>query len=185
MIWGGKTLVVTAVIFTKTLISTNWLRADCALRMRMLAVRVFTDPCDILTGKYPARLKLTQFIGGHAVGRLQDVPYFHALPQSEYALANALRDGGYHTWHVGKWHLGEGWHAPEQRGFDVNIGGFGWGMPHNGYFAPFGPMPGLEDAPEGAILRMLLLIGPLIYLRSVLTRNRFFCTKSLRRTYTD
>ncbi len=50
---------------------------------------------SIMSGKYPARVGVTQYIPGHAVGRLQDVPYFHGLPTSEYSIAAALRDGGY------------------------------------------------------------------------------------------
>ena len=34
---------------------------------------------SILSGKYPARVGVTQYIPGHTVGRLQDVPYFNAL----------------------------------------------------------------------------------------------------------
>ena len=44
---------------------------------------------------------------------------------------------------------------PERHGFDVDIAGFGWGAPQQGYFAPFG-LPGLEDAPEGAYLTDVL-----------------------------
>src|SRR5699024_6106763 len=62
----------------------------------------------LLTGRVPARVGVTQWIGGTGVGELLDVPYHHALPVSEYALPRALRDGGYATWHVGKWHLGDG-----------------------------------------------------------------------------
>jgi arylsulfatase A-like enzyme len=94
---------------------------------------------------------VTQFIGGHAVGRLCDVPYFHRLPQSEYSLASALREGGYQTWHVGKWHLGGRGTLPEDHGFDRNIGGFEAGMPAQGYFSPYG-FPNLEDGPEGEYL---------------------------------
>jgi arylsulfatase A-like enzyme len=35
------------------------------------------------------------------------VPYLHYLPLEEKSLACSLRDGGYATWHVGKWHLGD------------------------------------------------------------------------------
>lgn len=107
---------------------------------------------SLLSGKSPARVGVTQFIGGHAVGQLCDVPYFYGLPSSERSLASALReDAGYQTWHVGKWHLGEGARSPTGHGFEVNIGGCGWGMPNQGYFAPYG-MPGLEDTPEGTYL---------------------------------
>lgn len=103
---------------------------------------------SILTGKYPARVGVTQYIGGHSVGRLCDVPYFHCLPMNEYSLAAALRDGGYQTWHVGKWHLGgrECW--PDRHGFDVNIAGCGWGQPWHGYFSPW-QCPTMADGPEG------------------------------------
>ncbi|NJM54907.1 MAG: sulfatase-like hydrolase/transferase [Verrucomicrobiae bacterium] len=43
---------------------------------------------------------------------------------------------GYLTFHVGKWHLGDGAHAPETQGFDLNIGGTHWGAP-NTFFWPF------------------------------------------------
>lgn len=105
-----------------------------------------------LTGKYPATVGITQYLGGHKVGALCDVPYFDRLPQSEYSLATALKErGSYQTWHVGKWHLGpqEAW--PERRGFDVNIGGCDWGHPYKGYFPPWG-IPTLEDGPEGEYL---------------------------------
>mgnify|MGYP001823386620 CR=1 FL=1 len=106
---------------------------------------------SIMSGKYPARVGVTQFIGGHAVGRLQDVPYFYGLPTSEYALPRALRDGGYQTWHVGKWHLGDQRTWPGPHGFDVNVAGCGWGLPLNGFFSPY-RMPNLDDGPEGEYL---------------------------------
>jgi len=106
---------------------------------------------SILTGKYPATVGVTQWIGGHAVGKLCDVPYFHHLPLQEISLATALREGGYQTWHVGKWHLGSALTWPEQHGFDVNIGGCQLGHPHSGYFSPWG-IPTLKDGPEGEYL---------------------------------
>ncbi len=108
---------------------------------------------SILTGKYPARLNLTNFIGGSAKGRLIDAPYIDHLPLEETSLASALKEGGYRTYHVGKWHLGAEPYWPEQHGFDVNIGGCGWGMPRgaNGYFSPYGN-PRLTDGPAGEYL---------------------------------
>lgn len=101
---------------------------------------------SLMSGKYPARVGVTQYIGGHAVGRLCDVPYLHCLPSSERSLATALREGGYQTWHVGKWHLGGPVTWPERHGFDVNVGGCGWGMPQQGYLSPWG----IPTLPEGA-----------------------------------
>ena len=106
---------------------------------------------SILTGKYPARIGVTQWIGGQAQGKLCDVPYHHALPISEISLATALRAGGYRTWHIGKWHLGEQSTWPEQHGFDVNRGGCGWGSPQRGHFSPYG-CPTLTDGPAGEYL---------------------------------
>jgi arylsulfatase A-like enzyme len=106
---------------------------------------------SVMAGKYPARVGVTQFIGGHVVGRLCDVPYHHALPMQEISLATSLREGGYQTWHVGKWHLGGGFTMPERHGFDVNVGGCEWGHPKNGFFSPWG-IPTLEDGPEGEYL---------------------------------
>ncbi|GAA2759489.1 sulfatase [Actinopolymorpha rutila] len=106
---------------------------------------------SIMTGKYPARVGVTQWIGGHAVGRLRDVPYFHELPLDEYSLARALRDGGsYQTWHVGKWHLGERRTWPDRHGFDVNVAGCQLGHPPS-YMSPYG-IPAIEDGPPGEYL---------------------------------
>ena len=69
-----------------------------------------------------------------------------------------MKDSGYQTWHVGKWHLGDDekyW--PENQGFDVNIGGNYKGAPIknkegcNGYFSPY-CLPRLENGEEGEYL---------------------------------
>lgn len=47
----------------------------------------------------------------------------HVLPRSEYTFAEALRDAGYKTGYLGKWHCG--WHdnfSPEQQGFEYAEG---------------------------------------------------------------
>jgi arylsulfatase A-like enzyme len=114
---------------------------------------------SILTGRYPATLGLTDYIDWTGKvhpckGRVIDVPYIKALPTSEHSLARALRQGGYSTWHVGKWHLGDKGNHPEDHGFDVNIGGCKYGSPHKGgYFSPW-TIPALEnaDVPEGTYL---------------------------------
>lgn len=106
---------------------------------------------SILSGKYPARVGVTHYIGGHDHGKLLEVPYTHHLPLAEKSLARALADGGYQTWHLGKWHLGEEPYWPRRHGFHVNIGGCDWGHPRKGYFSPWG-IPTLSESPAGTYL---------------------------------
>ncbi len=101
---------------------------------------------SILTGKYPARVGVTQYLGGHAVGRLADVRMLGFLPLQEISLARALRTAGYATWHVGKWHLGPRPTWPDRHGFDVNLGGCGWGHPPS-YLSPYGCPRSTTDRP--------------------------------------
>ncbi|WP_248930404.1 sulfatase [Paenibacillus hamazuiensis] len=106
---------------------------------------------SIMTGKYPATLGVTNWIGGHTKGRLIDAPYIDHLPSGEKTIAAALKEAGYRTWHVGKWHLGGRAYYPDKHGFDVNIGGCDWGMPKFGYFSPYG-IETLAEGPEGEYL---------------------------------
>jgi len=111
---------------------------------------------SLMSGKYPARVGVTNYINARHKdhpdrGRLIDVPYIDHLPAAERSLAAALRDGGYATWHVGKWHLGGPDTYPDRHGFDVNVAGCEWGMPSHGYFSPW-KIPTLEDGPEGEYL---------------------------------
>ena len=106
---------------------------------------------SIMTGKYPATVGVTNFIGGHTQGKLVDAPYVDHLPLEEKSVAQALREGGYQTWHVGKWHLGKRPYYPDNHGFDVNVGGCHWGMVKQGYFSPWG-CETLADGPEGEYL---------------------------------
>ena len=113
----------------------------------------------LMTGKYPARLNLTDWLPGRPDRPDQQLlrPTINReLPRGEATLAEALKAAGYVTGHVGKWHLGGAGAGPSQRGFDVNIAGDEAGSPRS-YFAPFKGrdgrfMPGLERAPEGEYL---------------------------------
>lgn len=71
---------------------------------------------SLMTGRYPLRygLQTGVILAGQTYG----------LPTDEYLLPQALKDAGYSTSIVGKWHLG---HAdrkywPQQRGFDYHYG---------------------------------------------------------------
>ena len=94
----------------------------------------------ILTGKYPARLLLTDWLPAgrwDPLARLREGRFLRSLPVEEFTLAEALRDGGYRTASIGKWHLGSGpFSLPEHHGFDVNVAGNAHGAP-GGYFFPY------------------------------------------------
>lgn len=94
----------------------------------------------ILTGKYPARLLLTNWLPAgrwNPKAKLREGRFVRALPVEEVTLAEALRDGGYRTASIGKWHLGsEPFSLPEHHGFDVNIAGNAHGAPGS-YFFPY------------------------------------------------
>lgn len=95
----------------------------------------------ILTGKYPARLLLTQWLPSGrwnaSENRLREGRYLSNLPLEEVTIAEALREGGYRTAFMGKWHLGtETYYYPEHQGFDVNVAGRDYGAPGS-YFYPF------------------------------------------------
>jgi arylsulfatase A len=94
----------------------------------------------VLTGKYPARLMLTDWLPSgrwNPGAKLQSGRFLRGLPVEEHTLAEALREGGYRTAHIGKWHLGsEPFCLPEHHGFDVNIAGNAHGAPGS-YFFPY------------------------------------------------
>ncbi len=107
----------------------------------------------LMTGKYPARLHITDWIPGRVVpdARLKIPDWTKYLPREETTVAEALKAAGYVTGLVGKWHLGdekEGW--PDKHGFDVNLGGYERGQPPS-YFSPY-RIPTLKDGPAGEYL---------------------------------
>jgi arylsulfatase A-like enzyme len=115
----------------------------------------------ILTGRYPARLKLTDWITGHKkpFAKLSVPDWNMRVKHERILLPEALKEAGYSTAFLGKWHLmpiGQPdfeEHYPTAHGFDINIGGREWGMPKGKgkYFSPFG-MPNLDDGEPGDFL---------------------------------
>lgn len=123
---------------------------------------------SIMSGQYPARLRMTQAITP------KDVPEPRALPPTEkeycgevqnknhmplevLTLAETLRDAGYQTAHIGKWHLapsGKRWSGTgdefcaENQGFDFVIGGAHLPGPTD-YYSPY------VDTRSGRVIRNL------------------------------
>ena len=119
---------------------------------------------SILTGKYPPRHGVTDYIGGpwgeawRKLGRCTKAlppEYEHGLRADEITFAEVLRRSGYRTFFAGKWHLGDEGAHPEDFGFEINKGGWKAGSPMGGYFAPW-DNPKLEAGPDGESLPMRL-----------------------------
>lgn len=99
---------------------------------------------SIMTGKHPARLNITDWIGGSQRGMLLPAEYEHQLAHEEITIAELLKEAGYATGFFGKWHLGDAPYLPESQGFDLNVGGTGAGQPAS-YFYPYKAAEGRSD----------------------------------------
>mgnify|MGYP000510085803 CR=1 FL=1 len=106
----------------------------------------------VMTGRYPARLHLTDWIAGHKrpLAKLAIPDWKMYLDHDEITIAEVLKAAGYATAHIGKWHLGGAEYRPETQGFDLNIGGDHRGQPPS-YFAPY-RIPSIAEGPSGEYL---------------------------------
>ena len=125
---------------------------------------------SLMTGKYPARTGITDWIPGYQYNLPKDklsqykmiVPEIPLnMPLEEVTIAEAMKENGYTTYHIGKWHCAEdSLYYPQYQGFDVNIGGWLKGSPNGiqrkqggdgAYFTPY-RNPYLPDGPKGEYL---------------------------------
>jgi arylsulfatase A-like enzyme len=108
---------------------------------------------SVMTGKYPARLGITDWIPGQRPKNrpLECPAILNELPLEEVTIAEALKAARYETFFAGKWHLGGEGFWPDQQGFDVNKGGHHRGSPPGGYYSPYNN-PALADGPQGEYL---------------------------------
>ena len=116
----------------------------------------------IMTGRYPTRTgfeftptpqgmgQMVTMMGGHGGARPRsvwhkdraaEIPAFdeQGLPGSEVTIAEVLKTVGYHTVHIGKWHLGGGKEfGANAQGFDESL------LMSNGLHLPAGDPRGVE-----------------------------------------
>jgi len=107
---------------------------------------------SIMTGRYPARLHVTDWIAGHnrPNAKLRIPDWTKYLPLEEVTIAEALKPAGYATASIGKWHLGGPEYWPDKQGFDLNFAGTDQGQPPS-YFAPY-KIQTVPSAPDGEYL---------------------------------
>jgi arylsulfatase A len=106
---------------------------------------------SILTGEYPARLHLTDWLPGRKefpFQKLKNAETVQHLPYDQPILPRVLKENGYRTAIFGKWHLGEDPESTARQGFDVHVPDWNKGWPNETYFSPYG-MKGLEGGPNG------------------------------------
>jgi arylsulfatase A-like enzyme len=106
----------------------------------------------LLTGKYPARLHITDWIPGLMPDnpKLLVPEWTKYLPTTEVTLAELFRARGYVTAMIGKWHLGGEAHYPDRHGFDLNVAGTDKAAPPS-YVAPW-RIPTLAEGKAGEYL---------------------------------
>ncbi|MEI7899172.1 MAG: sulfatase [bacterium] len=107
---------------------------------------------SVLTGQYPARLHITDWIAGHVKpkAKLRVPDWTMRLPLETMNIAKALKPAGYATASIGKWHLGKDEFWPDKQGFDLNVAGCDKGQPPS-YFAPY-KIQTLSEGPAGEFL---------------------------------
>lgn len=76
---------------------------------------------SIMTGKYPVRTGITDYIPGQRNARLLSAPNADHLALEEVTIAERFREAGYATFFAGKWHLGGGEFSPNAQGFGPGL----------------------------------------------------------------
>ncbi len=149
---------------------------------------------SLMTGRYPARTKNTDYFGAFNPKPGKPVPkkwkkplvpahYIDRLPAALTTLPEALKKHGYATFFAGKWHLGGEGSLPTDHGFDINKGGFHRGGPYGGkkYFSPYGN-PYLKDGTDGEHLPDRLATETVKFMNS--TDKPFFALLSFYSVHT-
>lgn len=131
---------------------------------------------SIMTGSHPARLK------GDGEGK--DGEEGFTVHEPNISIGQAMKNSGYYTFYLGKWHLGAGDKAPNGVGFDKSIAAGAAGATSS-HFAPYNVNRGkasgkekaivdLDDAPKGECLEDRLTDETIKLIRSRDKSKPFF-----------
>lgn len=142
----------------------------------------------IMTGQTPARLNITNHAPGNpdhvGASGLKGASWDTYLPLETTTLAEYLREAGYATGFVGKWHLSHrpGQDAsgkleprlrPEHQGFELNIGGCRFGGPPT-YFDPY-RIPNIPPRKTGEYLTDREAAESIAYIKEKRDNPFFLC----------
>jgi arylsulfatase A len=126
----------------------------------------------VQTGRYPHRVGVTdwirsrfqrgnigtpeknptEYVGGkNRVLLCPPNPYW--MEHEEITIAEALKESGYKTAYIGKWHLGDPDWYPEKQGYEENFGGCDYGQPPS-YFDPFNQPKGRHETLRSGIYNL-------------------------------
>lgn len=143
----------------------------------------------MMTGVSPARLAITNHAPGNPdyvseKTKLRGAPWSTYLPLEKITIAERLKQQGYETGFIGKWHLS---HRPgkdadgkleprlraEHQGFDLNIGGCNKGGPPS-YFEPY-KIPNITPRRDGDYLPERLADESIAFLQKNKDKPFFLC----------
>jgi len=103
---------------------------------------------SLMTGRHPARLDLTNWIGGEQNGLLTQAEYIRQLPHEQVTIGEVFTAQGYSTGYIGKWHLGRAGYLPDTQGFEFTAAVNEAGQPGS-YFPPYeNPDWPITDVPD-------------------------------------
>ena len=127
---------------------------------------------SLMTGRNPVTVDITDWIPGHQDARggpepheMFVVPRFNQhLALDEITIAELLKEAGYVSASIGKWHLGARGFLPTDQGFDLNVAGYEKGSPPS-YYYPY------TRESRRDIISPLELNGDSLYLTDRLTNE--------------